>query len=88
MSSIEMTASNLEKEVSALDSKTKTVSQSVDDLKESLSFCEDEVAAMELKADDIKGECCSNTDDLWKQILYLEAYSRRENLKFVGKTKR
>ena len=44
--------------------------------KKSLSFCEDELAAMKLKADDIKGECCSNTDNLRKRNIYLEAYSR------------
>lgn len=84
MSSIEMSVSNLEKEVSTLDSKTKTVSQSVDDLNESLGFFKDEIAAMKLKADDIKGECCSNTYDLRKRIIYLKhIHSRRKNLKFL-----
>ena len=31
-----------------------------------------------------KDNCSSNNDELRKQILYLETYSRRENLKFVG----
>ena len=39
---------------------------------------------MRKNAYDIKDNCSSNTDELRKQILYLETYSRRENLKFVG----
>lgn len=65
-----MSARNLEEEVCELDYKTKTVSQLINVLKESLSFCEDEIAAMKLNVDEIKGECCSNTDKLRKQIWY------------------
>ena len=39
----------LEKEVSALDSKTKTIDKSVNELKESVSFCEDEIEEMTSK---------------------------------------
>ncbi|KAL9972585.1 hypothetical protein ACROYT_G018919 [Oculina patagonica] len=84
VSSIEMSVSRLEKEVSALDSKTKTIEKSVNELKESVSFCEDEIEEVKKNAYDIKEDCSSDIDDLGKQILYLEHYSRRENLKFVG----
>ena len=76
--------SQLEKEVSVLDTRTKTIDKSVDELKESLCFCEDEISELKKNADDIKDNCSSNTDELRKQILYLETYSRRESLKFVG----
>ena len=76
--------SQLEKEVSVLDSKTKTIDKSVDELKESLCFCEDNISDLKKNAYDIKDNCSSNTDELRKQILYLETYSRRENLKCVG----
>ena len=39
---------------------------------------------MKKNAYDIKEDCRSNTEELRKNILYLETYSRRENLKFVG----
>lgn len=84
ISSIEMSVSKLEIDVSALDSKTKTIDRSVDVLKESLNFCEEEVADMKKNAYDIKEDCRSNIEELRKEILYLETYSRRENLKFVG----
>ena len=83
VSSIEMSMSQLEKEVSVLDTRTKTIDKSVDELKESLCFCEDEISKLK-NAYDIKDNCSSNNDELRKQILYLETYSRRENLKFVG----
>ena len=84
VSSIEMSVSRLEKEVSALDSKTKTIDKSVNELKESVSFCEDEIGEMKKNAYDIKDGCTSDIEDLRKQFLYLEHYSRRENLKFLG----
>ena len=84
VSSIEMSMSQLEKEVSVLDTRTKTIDKSVDELKESLCFCEDEISELKKNAYDIKDNCSSNNDELRKQILYLETYSRRENLKFVG----
>ena len=84
VSSIEMSVSRLEKEVSALDSKTKTIDKSVNVLKESVSFCEDEIEEMKKNAYDIKDGCTSDIEDLRKQFLYLEHYSRRENLKCLG----
>jgi septal ring factor EnvC (AmiA/AmiB activator) len=84
VSSIEMSMSHLEKEVSVLDSKTKTIDKSVDELKESLCFCEDDISDLMKNTYDIKENCSSNTEELRKQILYLETYSRREDLKFVG----
>ena len=53
-------------------------------MKESLCFCEDDISDLKKNAYDIKDNGSSNTDELRKQILYLETYSRRENLKFVG----
>ena len=52
-------------------------------MKESLCFCEDDISDTKKNACDMKENCSSNTDELCKQILYLETYSRRENLKFV-----
>ena len=39
---------------------------------------------MKKNAYDIKDGCTSDIEDLRKQFLYLEHYSRRENLKFLG----
>ena len=62
-----MSVSNLEKEVGALDSKTKTISQSVDELKESLSFCLDEIAVMKKNAyHDVEGESYESRFCIWK----------------------
>ena len=43
-----------------------------------------EIEEMKKNAYDIKDGCTSDIEDLRKQFLYLEHYSRRENLKFLG----
>ena len=53
-------------------------------LKESVRFCDDEIEEMKKNAYDIKDGCTSDIENLRKQFLYLEHYSRRENLKFLG----
>lgn len=53
-------------------------------MKESLCFCEDDISDLKKNAYDIKDNGSSNTDELRKQILYLETYSRRKNSKFLG----
>jgi len=45
-----MSMSQLEKEVSVLDTRTKTIDKSVDELKESLYFCEDEISDLKKNA--------------------------------------
>ena len=69
-----MSMSQLEKEVSVLDSKTKTINKSVDELKETLCFCEDDISDLKKNAYDIKENCSLNTDELRKQILYLDTH--------------
>lgn len=49
VSSIEMSISQL-----VLDSKTKIINKSVDELKESLSFCEDGISNLKKNTNDIK----------------------------------
>ena len=63
--------SQLEKEVSILYSKTKTINKSVDELKGSLCFCEDDISDLK-NAYNIKENCSSNTKEKRKQIRYLE----------------
>ena len=62
--------------------KPRIIDKSVNELKESVSFCEDEIEEIKKNAYDIKDGWV--TTYLRKQFLYLEHYSRSENLKFVG----
>ena len=80
IASIEETVGRLDKEVVSLKSKTSKTETRVDELEEGARFNETELS--DLKRDTKKAKF--DTEELRKQVLYLEAYSRRENLKFAG----
>lgn len=74
--------------MSVLDSKFKNTDQSVSELKERLTFCDEEIVDIKKATYDLKENHSLTSEQLRKQILYLECYSRRENLKFIGVTER
>ena len=80
ISSIEETVGHLDKEVVSLKNKTSETEKRVNELEEGARF-------NELELSDIKHitkKAQFDTEELRKQLLYLEAHSRRENLKFAG----
>ena len=79
ISSIEETVSCLDKDVEILKNKTSETER-VKELEEGARFNETELS--DIKRDTRKAQF--DTEELRKQLLYLEAYSRRENLKFAG----
>ncbi|KAL9976873.1 hypothetical protein ACROYT_G014211 [Oculina patagonica] len=80
ISSIEETVGRLDKDVLTLKKKTSETERRVNKLKEGTKFNETELS--DVKRDTKKVQL--DTQQLRKQVLYLEAYSRRENLKFAG----
>ena len=56
----------------------------VDEVKESVDVAHGRADVLELKSFKLDATCKEAKDALEKKILYLEAYSRRENLKFAG----
>ena len=68
MANIEVSISSLDKDVAELKAKSKTTIDSVNKLEQSV---------------DLLGLKFEN-ENLKKQLLYSESYSRRENLKFIG----
>ena len=52
------------------------------ELEESIQFNEDDISDLKKESKESKFEI----NDLLKQLLYLETYSRRENVKFLGCT--
>ena len=75
--SIEHTVSRLDSEVKFLTDKTKRTDEAVRrKLKESVEFNDGDIS-------DFENEIV-RAFELRKQILYMETYSRRENIKFVG----
>ena len=80
MANIEGSISSLDKDVAELKAKSKTTSDSVNKLEQSVDFNAGDIA--DLKSD-LLGLKFEN-ENLKKQLLYSESYSRRENLKFIG----
>ena len=80
ISSIEETVGRLDKDVVILKNKTSETETRVNELEEGARFNETELS--DIKRDTKKAQF--DTEELRKQLLYLEAYSRRENLKFAG----
>ena len=72
--------SNLDKDVAELKAKSNTTVDSVNKLEQSVDFNASDIA--DLKHDQLKLQF--ENENLKKQLLYSESYSRRENLKFIG----
>ena len=71
-------------EFNASKEKHADLQHSVDEIKESVDFAHSKVELLELKAYKTGANLKEAREELQKSILYLEAYSRRANLKFAG----
>ena len=80
LASIEENVSRLDSEVEDPKAKSKQLGSTVNELKESIQFNEEDISALKLENKKLQQDVCK----LQKQLLYMEAYSRRENVKFVG----
>ena len=80
VANIEETVSRLESEVQALKTRTAKLEKNVEELEEGFKYNEEDVR--DLQCDNKRLE--HEVYDLKKQLLYMETYSRRENLKFFG----
>ena len=79
MASIEESISKLNREVKRLE-KTRKTDKKVDELEDSIAFNEDDISDLKKNAKATELEL-----EKWrKEVLYLEAYSRRENAKFLA----
>lgn len=80
VTNIEDAVANLDKEVHNLKEKIKNTNKTVKELEESADFNDEEIANLKR---DVKA-AQKTADDLGKELLYQEHYSRRENLMFFG----
>ena len=80
MANLEGAISSLDKDVAELKVKFQTTFESVNKLEQSVEFNASDIA--DLKRDQL--ELKFENENLKKQLLYSESYSRRENLKFIG----
>ena len=75
----EENVSRLDSEVEDLKAKSKQLGSTVNKLKESIQFNEEDISALKLENKKLQQDVCK----LQKQLLYMETYSRMENVKFV-----
>ena len=80
LASIEGKVSRLDEDVQGLKQKTNRVEKKASELEESIQFNEDDISDPKKEPKESKFEI----NDLRKQLLYLQTYSRRENVKFFG----
>ena len=80
MANFEETISRLESEVKDLKKQKKKLEKKVEEFEECLQHNEDDIS--DIKRDNRKLE--NDVSELKKKLMYIETYSRRENLKFFG----
>lgn len=84
MQGLQTSVAALEKDVVQVKVKQNSVDEKVKELETSASFVDEQIkdinAAIKKETDDRENKI----DRMKKELLYLEAYSRRENLKFEG----
>ena len=84
MQGLQTSVAALEKDVVQVKVKQSSVDEKVKELEKSAGFVDEQIndinAAIKKETDDRENKI----DRVKKELLYLEAYSRRENLKFEG----
>ena len=80
LESIEENVSRLNQEVEDLKTKSKQLGSTINVLKESIQFNEEDITGLKLDNKKLQQDVC----ELQKQFLYIKTYSRRENVKFVA----
>ena len=84
LTEIEKTVVSLRCELKSSKEKQTELQRSVDEVKDSLDVAHGRSDTLELKSYKLDSALKEAKEDLRKKILYLETYSRRENLKFAG----
>ena len=72
--------SRLDQEVVDLKTKSKQLGSTINELKESIQFNEEDITGLKLDNKKLQQDVC----ELQKQFLYIKTHLRRENVKFVG----
>lgn len=84
LTEIEKIVASLRCELKSSKEKQAELQRSVDEVKDSLDAAHGRSDTLELKSYKLDSALKEAKEDLGKKILYLETYSRRENLKFAG----
>ena len=84
LTEIEKSVASQRCELDASKEKQVKMQRSLNELKENVSFNDERVDKLEVKSVELEQALAIAKEDLERRSLYLEAYSRRENLKFAG----
>ena len=84
LTEIEKTVASLRCELKSSKEKQTELQRSVDEVKDSLDVAHGRSDTLELNSYKLDSALKEAKENLGKKILYLETYSRRENLKFAG----
>ncbi|XP_078380222.1 uncharacterized protein LOC144663166 [Oculina patagonica] len=84
INSLKASVTSLEEEISAVKEKQRSSDKKIKDLKENAEFVSGQVEDLNSTAQEEKETRCKEIKEVRKELLYLETYSRRENLKFDG----
>ena len=84
LTEIEKTVASLRCELKSSKEKQTELQRSVDEVKDSQDVAHGRSDTLELKSYKLDSALKEAKEDLGKKFLYLETYSRRENLKFAG----
>ena len=84
LTEIEKSVASQRCELDTSKEKQVKMQSSLNELKENVGFNDERVAKLEVKSAELEQALAIAKEDLERRSLYLEAYSRRENLKFAG----
>ncbi|XP_068675386.1 myosin heavy chain, muscle-like [Montipora foliosa] len=80
LASIEENVGRLDSEVEDLKTKSKQLGSTVNEFKESIQLTDEDISDLKFANKKLQQDVCK----IQKQLLYMETYSRRKNVKFVG----
>ena len=88
MNSLKVSVSSLEKDVIVVKEKQRSLNKNIKDLEKNAEFVSGQIEKLHNSLQEEKETRGNEISDVRKELLYLETYSRRENLKFDGITER
>lgn len=84
MNSLKAYVSSLEKDVTVVKGKQRSFDKNIKDLEKNAEFVSSQIEGLNNTVQEEKETRCKEISEVRKEMLYLETYSRRENLKFDG----
>jgi len=88
MNSLKASVSSLEKDITVVKEKQRSFDKTIKDLEKNAEFVSSQVEGLNNTVQEEKETPRKEISEVRKEMLYLETYSRRENLKFDGISER